>query len=86
MGLLGEAIRKRREERHESRAALASQIGISESQLGALERERDLPTLPTLKRVAGFFRFSAEQVGRYVLESTGQAPGPRRRKGARRGA
>lgn len=86
MGLLGEAIKRRREEQHESRAALALQIGISESQLGVLERERDLPTLPTLKRVALFFKFSAEQVGQYVLSSSGQAPGPRRKRGVRRGA
>lgn len=86
MGLLGEAIKRRREERQESRAALALQIGLSESQLGVLEKERDLPTLPTLKKVAQFFHFSPEQVGLYVLSSSGQAPGPRRKKGARRGS
>lgn len=86
MGLLGEAIQRRRKEQQESRAALALQIGISESQLGVLERERDLPTLPTLKRVALFFKFTPEQVGQYVLSSSGQACGPRRKKGARRGS
>lgn len=86
MGLLGDAIKRRREERQESRAALALQIGLSESQLGVLEKERDLPTLPTLKKVALFFKFSPEEVGRYVLSSSGQAPGPRRKRGVRRGA
>ena len=86
MGLLGEAIKGRRKERQESRAALALQIGISESQLGLLELEKGLPTLPTLKKVALFFRLSPEQVGFYVLRSEGRAPGPRRKRGARRGA
>ncbi len=69
-----------------SRAALAGEVGISESQLGVLERERDLPTLPTLKRVARYFDFTFEQVGRYVMESEGRACGPRRRHGSHRGA
>jgi transcriptional regulator with XRE-family HTH domain len=80
MGLVGEAIKGRRAEQGLSRAALAGQMGVSESQLAALEAERDLPTVPTLKRVAVFFGFTAEQVGAYVLQAKGAVCGPKPKK------
>lgn len=80
MGLVGDAIKGRRAEQSLSRATLAKQVGVSESQLAALEAERDLPTVPTLKKVARFFGFSPEQVGLFVLQAEGVVCGPKRKK------
>lgn len=78
VNLVTSSISKRRAREDLSQLALAKQIGISSGQLAALESGRDVPSLFTLKRLAKFFAWEAEEIGKYVLASNPAPTGPKR--------
>lgn len=77
-GLISTAIEARREAQGVSVETLAKEMDLSASQLRALASGRDLPSLPTLKKVATFLGLKPLAVGRFVLAAEGKACGPKR--------
>lgn len=80
MNLISAAIKQCRERYGLSQGALGTLMGISQAHVGHLEMGTMQPTLPTLKRLAAFFKFTPDQIGQFVLDSNGSVRGPTPKK------
>lgn len=80
--LVRDSITKHRRQHDLSQLGLAKQIGISSGQLAALEAGRDVPSLFNLKKMAKFFAWAPEEIGKYVIACKAEPTGPKRLRGA----
>lgn len=57
-----------RQDRKISRKQIANQIGLSVNSIMAIENGNTIPTIPTLKKYAGYFNYTLEEFFRSIEE------------------